>query len=58
MSQDTGGTQADLRTRLRERALNQEAEADLNVEGKSLTLWMAAGFGEAKTVRDLRICNW
>lgn len=45
---DTGGAQSDMRSTLRKRALNQEAKADLDVGGKSLTLWMAAGLGKQR----------
>jgi hypothetical protein len=37
-----------MRSTLRKRALNQEAKADLDVGGKSLTLWMAAGLGKQR----------
>jgi len=54
---DTGGDQSDLRSALRKRALNQEAEADLDVDGKSLTLWMAAGLGKQRlfVIPDLQL---
>ncbi len=45
---DTGLSAPGVRDTIRKRALNQEAEVEINIAGKQLQVWMAAGLGKQR----------